>query len=113
MTNCKILVEQLAGISESSAINLPVVENLRRNIRSAHQERNLTPLPINTTAIPVLPIEFQATVSGVQFLFDSGADAADRIILFASARAIHINYLHSHQLDSSSLNLKIGTQLVL
>ena len=41
MTKQQILAEKLAGISESAAINLPVVENLCRNIRSAHQERNL------------------------------------------------------------------------
>ena len=88
MTNQQILAEQLGGISEGAAINLPAVENLRRNIRSARQERNLPPLPINNAAIPVLPIEFQTKRSGDQFLFfDSGAGAADRIIAFASVQA--------------------------
>ena len=67
---------------------MPAVENLRRNIHSARQERNLPPLPINIAAIPVLLIEFQTTTSGDQFLFfDSGAGAADKIIAFASVQA--------------------------
>ena len=67
---------------------MPAVENLRHNIHSARQERNLPPLPINIAAIPVLPIEFQTTTCGDQFLFfDSGAGAADRIIAFASVQA--------------------------
>ena len=37
IANQKILAEQLGGISERAAINLPVVENLHRNIRSVHQ----------------------------------------------------------------------------
>ena len=88
MTNQQILAVQLGGISEGPAINLPAVENLRRNICSACQERNLPPPPINIAAIPVLPIEFQTTRSEDQFLFfDSGAGAADKIIAFVSVQA--------------------------
>ena len=83
----QILAEELGGISEGPAINLPAVENLHRNIRSVHQESNLPPLPTNTATIPALPIEFQTRTSGEQFLFfDSGAGAADRIIAFASVQ---------------------------
>ena len=78
MTNQQILGEQLTGISEGAAVNLPIVENLHRNISSAHQVRNLSPLPINIAAIAVLPIYFQTIISGDQFLlFDSGAGAPD------------------------------------
>ena len=88
MTSQQILAEQLAGISEGAAINLPVVGNLRRNIRSARQLRNLPPLPNNIAEIPVLPNEFQTTTNGEQFLFfDSGAGNVNRIIAFASIQA--------------------------
>ena len=88
MTNQQILAEQLGEISEGAAINLPAVENLRCNICSVHEERNLPPLPINIAAIPALPIEFQTTTSGDWFFFfDSGAGAADRIIASASVQA--------------------------
>ena len=66
-------------------INLPVVENVRRNIRSVHQERNLPSPPMNIAAIPVLPIELQTATSGDQF--NNGAGAADRIIAFESVQA--------------------------
>ena len=52
-TNQQILAEQLTGISACAAANLPLAKNLRRNIHSARQERNLPPLSINITAIPV------------------------------------------------------------
>ena len=57
--------QYLRGVSEGAVINLPVVENLCRNIRSAHQKRILPPLSINIAAILVLPIEFQVTTSGM------------------------------------------------
>ena len=56
MTNQQIFGEQLAAISKGAAVNLPIVENLHRNISSEHQVRNLPPLPINNAAIAVLPI---------------------------------------------------------
>ena len=103
MTNQQILAEQLTRTSEGAEINLAVVENLRQNIRSTLQERSLPQLSINTAAIPVLPIEFQTTTSGDQFLlFDSGAGAADRIIVFALVQARKI-------LTES----EIGTQMVI
>ena len=38
----KFLAEQLGRISQGVAINLPVVENLRRNIRSAPGKESTT-----------------------------------------------------------------------
>ena len=88
MKNQQILAEQLGKISEGAAIKLPLLENLRRNIRSVRQERNLPALPINNAAVPVLPIEFQTTKRRDQFLFfDSDAGAADKTIAFASVQA--------------------------
>ena len=67
LTNQQILAAQLRGISEGAVINLPVVENLLRNIRFAFQERNLSSRPINITTIAALPIDFQTKTSGNQF----------------------------------------------
>ena len=63
MANQQILAEQLVGISKGVAINLSTVENLCQNIRSVCQGRNLPQLPFNIAAIPIFPIEFQATKS--------------------------------------------------
>ena len=90
MANQQFLAEQLVGISEGVAINLPVAEHLCQNMRFSRQGRNFPPLPINIAAITVLPIEFQTTTSGDKFLLfeqffvTSGAGAADRIIAFVS-----------------------------
>ena len=104
-TNCEV-AKVRAGIkrhaTEGTAINLPAVENLCRNIRSARQERNLPALPITIAAIPVVPIEFQTTTSGDQFLFfDGGAGAADRM------------HLLQFKQDSCLFNRKIGAEMVL
>ena len=37
------------------------METLRQNVRAAHQERDLPPLPINRAALPVLPQQYQQT----------------------------------------------------
>ena len=90
MINQQILAEQLEEISQGAAFNLLVVENLRRNIRSARKEKNLPPLPINIAEIPVLPIEFQKTTSRNQFCFLTAVlvpGAADRITAFALVQA--------------------------
>ena len=86
--NQQTLAEQLGEISEGAAVNLPVVENLCRNIRSASKEKNIPPLPINIAEILVLPIELQKNNRQKSVLFfESEAGAADRIIAFASVQA--------------------------
>ena len=57
--------------------------------RAVRQERNLPPLPLNCTAIPVLPHQYQVTENGDQFLlFDSGVGDAERILLFSSQQGL-------------------------
>ena len=61
------------------------VENLHPSILSAHQERDLPPLPIKIAAMPFLPIKFQTTTSGGQFSY------------FTVVQVSLIESLHSHQ----------------
>ena len=90
-TSQQIHANQLTGISEGAAINLPSVETLRRNIRSVRQERNLPPLPINIAAIPAIPHEFQITENGEQFLlYDSGVGDEERILVFGSPQGLQL-----------------------
>jgi len=73
----------MARISE--AVNLPSIDNIRRDIRSVRQNRDVPPIPINILDIPVMPQEFQITVNGEQFLlFDSGVGDMYRILIFGS-----------------------------
>ena len=76
-----------------------VVENLRRNICSTRQERNLSPLFMDISAILVLPIDFKTTVSQNQFLLSDNW-------------CCWLNSLQFKQ-HSFSLNLKNGTQRAL
>ena len=62
----QILADELSAISQTAAVNLPSMDNLRHNIRAVRQERNLPPLPLNRTAIPVLPQQYQVTENGDQ-----------------------------------------------
>ena len=73
-------------------INLSIVENLRRNIRSVRKDRNLAPLPMNIAATHALPVKFKTTA-----------------VLVLLNELLHSNQFKR---DSFSLNLKIGTQIV-
>ena len=85
----QILADELSAISQTAAVNLPSMDNLRRNTRAVRQERNLPPLPLNRAAIPVLPHQYQVTENGDQFLlFDSGVGNAERILLFSSQQGL-------------------------
>ena len=72
-------------ISEDAAANLPAVSTIRRGIRKVRENQNVIPNPQNRDEIPILPLEYQQTANGEQFLiYDSGVGDAERIFIFAS-----------------------------
>ena len=72
-TSRQILAGELGGVTETTIVNLPPMETLRRNIRAARQERNTPSQPLNREAIPVIPQQYCETEDGQNFLiFDSG-----------------------------------------
>lgn len=85
-TSQQVLAAELAGVSAAAAANLPALHHMRRTIRSQKQTNaNLPPLPASIADIPVLPAEYQTTLSGQQFqLYDSGVGDATRIFIFGS-----------------------------
>ena len=89
-TTQQILAGELATISPAASAILPVLSNMRRTIRSQRQtNENLPPLPPSRADIPVLPAEFQTTISGQQFLlYDSGVADVNRILIFGSPDAV-------------------------
>ena len=90
-TSQQILGAEVTNISEGAAVNLPSMENLRRNIHRTREDRNAPPLPINRAAIPALPNEFQLTSNGDPFLiFDSGVGDLNRIFIFASPQGLQL-----------------------
>ena len=91
-TTQQVLAGELGTISPAAAANLPALSNIRRTIRSQRQNNeNLPPLPATRAAIPVLPVEFQTTISGQQFLlYDSGVADVNRILFFGSPDAVSL-----------------------
>ena len=91
-TTQQVLAGELVGVSEGAAANLPSIQNIRRTIRSQkHNNDNLPPLPTSRDAIPILPIDFQTSLSGQQFLLhDSGVGDANRVFMFGSPDAVSL-----------------------
>jgi hypothetical protein len=88
-TSQQILGAELTNISEGAAVNLPIIDHLRRNIRRTRENRDAPPLPANREAIPDLPNEFRITSNGEPFLiFDSGIGDLNRILIFASPQGL-------------------------
>ena len=61
-------------MSETVAVNLPEINNLKRTIQSQRKDNDLPPAPLRGEDIPVLPERhYQVTKAGEQFLiFHSG-----------------------------------------
>ena len=55
---------ELQNISEDVAVQLPVVVNLRRTIRSQRQARNQYPIPASREEITEIPNEFRFLENG-------------------------------------------------
>ena len=90
-TSQQILGRELALIFEDAAANLPAVSTIRRGIRKVRENQNVIPNPQNRDEIPVLPLEYQQTASGEQFLiYDSGVGDAERIFIFASESGLRL-----------------------
>ena len=91
-TTQQVLARELVGVSAAAAVNLPALHHMRRTIRGQRQtNENLPPLPASIAAIPVLPVEYQTTLSGQQFLlYDSGVGDVNRIFVFGSPDGVSL-----------------------
>ena len=93
----QILEAALQNISETAAVNLPQINNLKRTIHSQRKDNDLPPTPLRREDIPVLPERYQVTKAGEQFLiFDSGVGDNERILIFATQQGIHFLSNNSH-----------------
>lgn len=96
-TSQQILGDKLQDVSEAAAVNLPAINNMRRNIRRQRQEHNVQPIPQRREEIPVLPNGYQITNRGDRFLLhDSGVGDVNRIIVFATDDAIQLLGTSNH-----------------
>ena len=93
----QILEAALQNISETAAVNLPQINNLKRTIHSQRKDNDLPPTPLRREDIPVLPERYQVTKAGEQFLiFDSGVGDNERILIFATQQGIRFLSNNSH-----------------
>ena len=84
-TTQQILGTELANLTQTAALNLPNLSNLKRNIRRQRQEQNILPNPPRKEDVPVLPHEYQMIGTGEIFLlFDSGLGDINRMFMFAT-----------------------------
>ena len=75
----------MANLTPTTAVNLPNLSNLRRNIRLQRQEQNILPNPQRKEDVSVLPHEYQMTGTDERFLlFDSGVGDINRMFIFAT-----------------------------
>jgi len=84
-----IIVAEVGACADAVAVNLPLLQNMQRNIRRQRQARHEFPNPVAIEAIPEIPQQFCTTITGEQFLvYDSGFGNDDRILMFAGTTAI-------------------------
>ena len=87
----------LQNISETAAVNLPQINNLKRTIHSQRKDNDLPPTPLRREDIPVLPERHLVTKTGEIFLiFDSGVGDNERILILATQQGIHFLSNNSH-----------------
>ena len=96
-TSQQILVAELQNVSEASAVVLPSLNNMRRNIRRQRDDHNMPAVPQRRKDILFLPNNYQVTNRGDGFLlFDSSVGDVNRLIIFATNDAIRLPATNSH-----------------
>ena len=87
----RIIANELANISAATMANLPRRENLGRTIRQQRNDRHQPPNPEIRAEIPVLPLEYQLSENGEQFLlFDSDHGNDDRILIYGTDQDVQL-----------------------
>lgn len=85
-----------ANASETAAINLPIIKNLRQTIHlnycNFREDGAAQPVnPIKRAAIPVLPFPYDQTLNVEHFLLnDSGVEHISRILAFTKNKAVRL-----------------------
>ena len=65
----QILGAELRNVSEATAVALPSLSNMRRNIRRQRDYHSMPAAPQRRKDIPVLPNNYQVTNRGVAFSY--------------------------------------------
>ena len=85
------------NISETAAVNLQQINNLKSTIHSQRKDTDLLSTPLRREDIPMLAERYHITKAGEQFLiFDSRLGDNERILIFATQQGIHFLSNNSH-----------------
>lgn len=80
----QVITQEMRIVSDSAAVKLPAIRNIRRCVRRYRQVAGNAPANPQTRADLELPEEYTRTLAGQPFLlFDSGP-VEDRILLFST-----------------------------
>ena len=90
-TTQQMLAAEMQGVSENAAVNMPSLDNIRRNIRYQRQDNPLSN-PLHRNDIPaMLTHEYQVTSMEEPFLLlDSGVDDPERFFIFGTNRGLQL-----------------------
>ena len=90
-TTQQILAAEMQGVSEGAAVDMPSLDNIRRNIRYQRRDNPL-PNPLRRNDIPaILPREYQVTsMEEPCLLLDSGVDDPERFFIFGTNRGLQL-----------------------
>lgn len=87
----QIISTEVGALSQTAAVALPAVPNIRRCIRRYKQQVSAPlPLPSDRSSL-VIPDEYKSLSGGEQFLlYDSGVGDGDRMLIFATAKSLQL-----------------------
>ena len=90
-----VIRDAIQGCRESTLAALPSRRTLSRRIQRARRKLNPTPpIPVQRSGFGI-PEQYTKLPSGLRFLqYDSGADDADRILIFASDENLDLLIRH-------------------
>ena len=94
-----VIRDAIEGCSENTLAALPSRRTLSRRIQRARRKLNPTPpIPVQRNGFDI-PDQYSKLASGLRYLqYDSGADDADRILIFASDDNLDLLIRHRHWL---------------
>ena len=109
-TTHHIIGEHLMTVTQGSATKLPKIDSIKRTIRRQRQiANNVHPQPTSLGDL-VLPVEYQQTTKGDQFLlYDSGQEQSQRFLSFGTIQ--NIEMLRNSQIWLADGTLKSAPSL--
>ena len=103
----QILATEAVITPQTVAVNMPLTNSIRRNIRLQRKNKHQHPNPIGREAVPELPAEYHQTATGEQFLIhDSRVGDENRILIFGTVQALELLGQSLHLFSDSTFKVR-------